>query len=190
MSQPSPREIRWREAQRERERARKRKLKAKKTSASSQSAVIHFNDTAVPLGKFTFSIAEYEAVSYSIAKFSAPDPLPVSEQLQLMPLRFEVTHFRDTGSNVILQAKVHDVSGSHDSITFTLPIVSDLRGKARAMRVRKLLAWALMHELNECLRYQDGTPVIDPHPERGTWRAHPDIERMGVVAGQITGVQQ
>lgn len=201
----SPRDLRFRDRQRERERVRKRKptKKAPVKLRKLEGATYSFDKMTVKFDGFTLPAIDGElSGSRSIAEVvrkrlleqtrerfgfewrplvETPPPLPVSEQLKLLPFRFDVHHFEDTGANVVLQAKVHDVTGKgNDFITFTLPISPSLRGQARAMRVRKLLAWALLHELNECLRFDDGTPVVEPHPERYTGaRNHPDMERMG-----------
>jgi len=92
-----------------------------------------------------------------------------ADDLVLRPLRFEVEDVVDRGDKIDIVTWVLDRrDGERLRLTFALPINPQLEGRRRARRIRSLILKALVHELDECLDYSDGTPVVDPHPERRT----------------------
>lgn len=116
-----------------------------------------------------------------------PPPWPVNEHVQLLPFRLEILRATDEGNMVHVITRVqstdpHVVFDETGTLDFRLPISPTLAGEKRTKKIRRLLAFILMHELNECLRYADGTPVVEPHPERhgtyGEFGGHPEIDHM------------
>ena len=112
----------------------------------------------------------------------APPNADVVDALFMRRFSFEIQSVTDRGDILAIESFVEDRNGhGRMPLTFTLRISRALRGRHRALRIRRMILWALMHELDECLSYADGTPVVDPHPEHRDYRTqgvHPAVRRM------------
>jgi hypothetical protein len=128
------------------------------------------------------AMSQPEHVAPKVRHF-APPGADYVDTLCLRHFSFDVQRVTDQGNHLIIESLVEDREGyGKMPLTFTLRISSALKGRRRALRIRRLILWALMHELDECLSYADGTPVMDPHPEQRDWQAHrgvhPAVARM------------
>lgn len=89
----------------------------------------------------------------------------VNDDLVLHPFSIKIVKLQDIGHRVIIQSEVHAAeTGDLIDLTFSVGISPQIVGEERAMLIRGVLRKAVLHEVDECLRYLDGEPVKEPHP--------------------------
>jgi len=130
----------------------------------------------------TFIAPEPESPSRPAVQEIAPPGADAVDVLHMRRFCFEIRRVTDNGDLLVIETLVEDRNGQgRMPLTFSLRISHALQGRARALRIRRLVLWAMMHELDEVLSYADGTPIVDPHPEHRDYRSggvHPAVQRM------------
>jgi len=77
-----------------------------------------------------------------------------------------IRRIRDLGHRITIESEVYAAeTGELIDLTFSTGVPPEVVGKERAKIVRHALRQAVLHEVDECLRYLDGEAVCDPHPD-------------------------
>ena len=94
--------------------------------------------------------------------------LSINDDLELRPFSLTIRSVQDKGHRVIVTADVVDSEiAEHEEVfqlTFSVALPVIQSPERRALAIRSVLAKCVMHEVNECLFWKDGTRVVEPHP--------------------------
>ena len=105
-------------------------------------------------------------VTWNSAAVAPGDDIDLGGGLVLKPFSVNIRRVADRGSQMSIDTLVQCVEGRGEiPIEFAFPPPMRRDPRERAHEIKHAIMQMLEHEVDECLRFVDGTHVTNPHPE-------------------------
>lgn len=106
---------------------------------------------------------------FSWSSLKVPQKIQINSDLVLHPFQITIYKVQDLGNRILVKGSAFDIkTGALLPLETSQSMPTDIDYQQhpglRTKLIRRALLEYLEHEMNECLRFTDGTPVKEPHP--------------------------